>query len=244
MSDLPNISYCTGTGQRIDRQPLSAFANRAGTRDISSVRLPASFKGQKHKPGYQWMSSSNTLVAYESRLEMFTLLHLDLNPAITLVVSQPFTLHYLSSAKEYKHTPDFLAYYDNGDLEVIDVKPRQFAKSEHNQRDFKACEAASIEMGWTHSIRSELQAVFLSNLRWLGGYRRKPPYFDEYVPQIMKFATSGLTVEKLVQAIDAPACLIRPILFFLIWKGVLSAELYQRLNNSTVIQISTGCEFR
>ena len=60
--DMLEVTYLTRDGKMLHRQALSHFAARALSRDIQSVRLPVSYKGQKHLPGlsldgvYEWAS--------------------------------------------------------------------------------------------------------------------------------------------------------------------------------------------
>jgi len=181
----------------------------------------------------------DALVAYESRLEMITLLQLDFNKAIRHVLSQPFVLHYHAKNKMYSHTPDFLAIYDNGAAEVINVKPQKFIHAERNRRAFSACKDAAIEMGWAYSTRCEIQPVFMRNLKWLGGYRRAPVGLREYAPLLIEIAKERISIGEAIKAVGGMAPLIRPVLFHLLWTGVLEVDLYTRMTDSALLNIST-----
>ena len=206
------ITYKTRSGRSFHRHTPRQFATRALTRDIQSVRLPVSYKHQKHLPGYFWMSSMNELVAYESRLEMMTLLQLDFNRSIRHVVSQPFVLHYYANSRIYRHTPDFLAIYENGAAEVINVKPRRFINADANRRAFSACKDAAIEMGWAYSTRCEIDTVLLNNLKWLGGYRRAPVGLSEYGPKLVELASMPITIGEVAKAVGGLSAVVRPVL--------------------------------
>lgn len=67
---LLGITYKTGAGRLLAQHRPQQFIARALDDDIQAVRLPTAYKGQRHLPGYLWMSRMNALVAYESRLEM------------------------------------------------------------------------------------------------------------------------------------------------------------------------------
>lgn len=140
------ITYKTGAGKLLSQHKPRQFMARALNDDIQAVRLPTAYKGQRHLPGYQWMSRMNALVAYESRLEMTILLQLDFNKAVAHVTSQPFVLHYEHETKFYRHTPDFFVRYGDGNGEVVNVKPRQFVQKEQNVRAFEACRGAAAEL--------------------------------------------------------------------------------------------------
>lgn len=235
--ELLGVTYRNETGVLFSRQPLAIFAIRANLQQISPVRMPASYKGQHHLPGYLWMSKTNSLIAYESRLEMVVLLHLDSQKDVLGVIPQPFQLHYKSNDRVYRHTPDFLVYFENGNAEVINVKPKQFVATERNVRAFSACEEAANEMGWTYTTRSELDPVFLANIRWLGGFRRKPPYFEQYAPLLVNGAVDCPSIEKLINDVGGPPSLIRPVLFFLIWQHIICVDLYKRFTNLTIVSL-------
>jgi len=222
----------------IHRHKLQQFVDRALAREIQSVRLPVSYKNQKHLPGYFWMSCMNELVAYESRLEMMHLLHLDFNKAVRYVVSQPFALHYHSNNKIYRHTPDFLAIYGNGAAEIINVKPRQFIHLERNRRSFSACKDAAIEMGWAYSTRSEIEPIFLRNLKWLSGYRRPPVGLLDYAPKLIKLATDTISIRNSIKEIGGLASIVRPVLFHLLWTGVLEVDLHTRMTDNAILSSS------
>ncbi len=229
------ISYKISSGEMLHRHKLRHFAIRALARDIESVRLPVSYKGQKHFPGYFWMSCMNALVAYESRLEMTILLQLDFNKAVRHVVSQPFVLHYEANNRLYRHTPDFLAIYENGAAEVINVKPRQFINAERNRLAFTACKNASIEMGWAYSTRSEIDTVLLRNLKWLGGYRRPPVALAEYRQQLMNATGESISINKVIKAVEGLSAVVRPVLFHLLWSGDIQADLRSRMTDETLV---------
>jgi hypothetical protein len=232
------VTYKTNLGKVLHKHKPQQFAARALTRDIQSIRLPNSYKNQKHLPGYFWMSRMKDLVAYESRLEMIILLQLDFNKSVRHVVSQPFVLHYQENNRIYRHTPDFLAVYDNGAAEVINVKPRQFIHLERNRRAFSACKDAAIQMGWAYSTRCEIEPVFLRNLKWLGGYRRPPVGLCKYGPQLINAVSEPVPIGKAIKAVDGSPIMIRPVLFHLLWTGILEGDLYSRMTDNTLLNVS------
>jgi hypothetical protein len=231
------VTYKTGTGRLLSWQKPSQFVARALDDDIQAVRLPTSYKGQRHLPGYLWMSRMNALVAYESRLEMTILLQLDFNKAVANVVSQPFVLHYLSESNTHHHTPDFFVRYSDGNGEVVNVKPRQFVKKPKNVRDFEACQTAAIEMGCAYSTRSELDTSYLANLGWLAGYRRPPAELTTYGEAIINAAMDPIPIQAVFARIEASPTLIRPILFHMLWTGWLATDLHTRLTRESPVWV-------
>jgi hypothetical protein len=233
------ISYKTGAGRLLTQHQPRQFIARALDDDIQAVRIPTAYKGQQHLPGYQWMSRMNRLVAYESRLEMTILLQLDFNKAVAHVVSQPFVLHYQDETKIFRHTPDFFVRYGDGNGEVINVKPRQYVQKEKNVRAFEACRSAAVEMGCAYSTRSELETIYLSNLRWLAGYRRPPAGLATYVEQIVDAVDGPTPIQTVLARAGGSSVLTQPALYHLLWTGWLAADLYKRLSKHSLVWMAT-----
>lgn len=232
------ITYKTGAGRLLTQHKPRQFITRALDDDIQAVRLPTAYKGQRHLPGYQWMSRMNALVAYESRLEMTILLQLDFNKAVSHVTSQPFVLHYQHETKIYRHTPDFFVRYSDGNGEVVNVKPRQFVQREKNVRAFEACRSAAIEMGCAYSTRSELEAIYLANLGWLAGYRRPPAGLEIYVESIVNAIEGQTPIQEVLARVEANTALAQPVLYHLLWTGWLASDLYKRLSKQSLVWVS------
>jgi hypothetical protein len=232
------ITYKTGTGKLLTQHKPRQFVARALEDDIQAVRLPTAYKGQRHLPGYQWMSRMNALVAYESRLEMTILLQLDFNKAVAHVTSQPFVLHYQYETKIYRHTPDFFIRYNDGNGEVVNVKPRQFVQREKNVRAFEACRGAAIEMGCAYSTRSELETIYLANLGWLAGYRRPPACLEIYVESIVNAIDGPTPIQEVLARVEANSALTQPVFYHLLWTGWLATDLYKRLSKQSLVWVS------
>lgn len=232
------ITYKTGAGRLLIQHEPRQYIARALDDDIQAVRLPTAYKGQRHLPGYQWMSRMKALVAYESRLEMTILLQLDFNKAVAHVTSQPFVLHYQHETKMYRHTPDFFVRYSDGNCEVVNVKPKKFVQKEKNVLAFEACRAAAIEMGCAYSTRSELDAIYLANLKWLAGYRRPPAGLTVYVESIVNAIDGPTQVQEVLAQVEGNSVLTRPVLYHLLWTGWLATDLYKRLSNQSLVWIS------
>jgi hypothetical protein len=234
------ITYKIGTGKLLSRHKPCQFIERALADDIQAVRLPAFYKGQRHLPGYLWVSRMNALVAYESRLEMTILLQLDFDKAVANIVSQPFVLHYLSESGHHHHTPDFFVRYADGNGEVVNVKPRQFINKPKNARNFEVCRTAAIEMGCAYSTRSELDPTYLANLGWLAGYRRPPAGLTNYGESIINAASDPVPLQAVIARVEGSAALIRPVLFHMLWIGLLATDLYSRLSGQSLVWVPTS----
>jgi hypothetical protein len=118
------------------------------------VRRFTSRKGQRHLSGLWWSATTGGHVGFESRLERDDVLHLDFDPSVVGIASQPFWLHWTAEAgKPVSHTPDFFARRTDGSAVVVDCRPverrrpRDVAKFEVTAR---ACALA----GWEYRLRS------------------------------------------------------------------------------------------
>lgn len=229
------VTYMTGSGTVMHRREPVHFMRRARAGDIQAIRIPASYKGQQHLPGYFWMSCMNALVSYESRLEMTVLMQLDFNKAVHSVVAQPFTVHYPYNNKRYRHTPDFFVRYVDGNGEILNVKPQKYLNKEGNIRDFHAAEAVSHEMGFRYSTRSELNPVLLANLSWLAGYRRAVAGLHDFGQQVIDAALDPTPIQQIIHSVNGAVALTRPVLFHLLWKGILATDLYNRMTDQTLV---------
>ena len=96
------------------------------------VRRPVSYQGQPNYPGYYWFSQLKNLVPYESRLEMFTLLDIDFSACVRGILTQPLLFQFNNAGTTYKHIPDLLVTHTNGNIELIDVKPKKYLNTEQN----------------------------------------------------------------------------------------------------------------
>lgn len=238
--EIIGITYKTATGQTFHRHQPSYFIAHALSDDIQAVRLPSSYKDQKSHPGYFWMSRMQSMISYESRLEMTILMQLDFNKSVSHVVAQPFVVHYFHEKRIYRHTPDFFVRYENGASEVINVKPRQFLRTEKNLRDFSACKIAANQMGCAYSNRCEIDSVLLGNLSWLAGYRRPPAGLEEHQWSLLARAKQPITIEAAIAAMPTLSAISRPILFHLLWIGKLDVDLYERFTDQTIVMVGAG----
>ncbi len=233
------LTYQNSKGNINHKQKLSDI-ERDQVRNFRQIRKIEAYKGQKHMPGFYYMRAMRELVAYESRLEMVTLLQLDYNPSTSWVISQPFILHYIVGKTEYTHVPDYLSITETDDVTVIDVKPKKFVNDKENQRAFEATASACSSAGWTYSVQSEPHLLFLENLRWLAGFRRHSPIIDLYAETLIETCQAkALPLRELVSSVGHPA-VVRPILFHLLFHRSLWINMYAQFTNGSIIDLPRG----
>lgn len=203
-------------------------------------RHPPSYKGMTHMPGLYWFSRTGQHVTYESRLELAILLQLDFNPTVTQVLSQPFVLHYKHDRSVRRHIPDFLVWHADGRMTVIDVKLKRALKHDKHLIAFNATQQACDLRGFQYSVQSEPALPFLDNLKWLAGYRTPPPLLDLHGPALVEaVGAAPLRLHDLVLRVG-PKFEVRPVLFHLLWSGLLDANLQRPLRDNTLIDLPKG----
>lgn len=203
------------------------------------VRKPAAYKKQRHLPGYYFFSTTGRHVLYESRLEMSVLMTLDFDPQVVGVSAQPFRLLWREDRKDRSHVPDFFAKLSDGRELVVDVKMGSAAARPKNQRVFEITADACSKVGWSHKVDTGPEEPFLSNLKWLAGFRREPATsdFDRCAREIIDLCSEKpRTITYLVHHVGH-ATSVRPILFHLLWKGIVETSLAAHLSDCSVISL-------
>ena len=206
-------------------------------REFFKIRKIKVYKGQKHMPGHLYMTKTDSLIAYESRLEMFVLMQLDFNPATVFVVSQPSILHVADGEDGFEHFPDFLVVSAAEEVTVVDVKPKELTDTAKNARNFKATAAACELAGWNYAVQSEPDRLFIESLQWLAGYRRHLPTVDVYAEKLIEACEEKpLPLQELVSKVG-PSALVRPVLFHLLWHRLLEVDMHAQLNNESPVDL-------
>ncbi len=205
--------------------------------EYQPVRKPAAYKKQRHLSGYYFFSTTGRHVLYESRLEMFVLMTLDFEPHVVGVSAQPFKLWYRRDRKDRSHVPDFFAKLSDGQELVVDVKQEAVAKRPRNQQVFKITAHACSQAGWQYKVDSGPKEPYLSNIKWLAGFRRMPANkdFEHYAEAIVDLCTERpRSISYLTESIG-PSASVRPVLFHLMWKQIVTTPLDTRLTNESLI---------
>jgi hypothetical protein len=230
------ISVTLASAERVRRREIALLAAYDRS-DLRPCRKPGVHRTQKHIPGYFWISQLNELMWYESRLEMFSLKQLDFTQKITAILPQPFVLHYHADEKKRTHTPDYLLWLEGNQRLLVNVKPRKYLDKPLNQRSFNACKQLAESLGWGYQTMSEPNPIFLANLNWLAGYRRIPADFSKYATLLIEKAVRRQTIQELLTDLG-PESLVRPVLFFLMWKKQLEFDVQTLLSNNSEVWLA------
>lgn len=197
-------------------------------------RRPPSYRKQKNLPGLYWFETTGRHVIYESLLEMSVLQMLDFDPDVVAVTAQPFQMLLPLGPKPKRYVPDYFVRLLSGHGRVVEVKPSKFAETSKLRRVLSAARKVCAEVGWDYEVATEFEAVTIANVGWLAGYRRKPLMLEDFADPLIEAAKSGVALDNLLKVFDHEA-LVRPILFHLLWKHVLKADLTVPLSGSTIV---------
>jgi len=189
---------------------------------VLPVRGFSSFKGQRNFSGWWWLATTGEHVGFESWLERDQLMMLDFDRDVVAVSSQPFWLSWRDGARRRRHAPDYFARSADGSALVMDVRPDDRIPSEDAEA-FAVTAAACELVGWRYLRVGAVDAVFAANVRWLAGYRHRRFGVGERAELLRGvFATPRPLAEGVAVAGDGLALL--PVLFHLLWSGVLVTD--------------------
>jgi hypothetical protein len=182
-------------------------------------------------------------VGYESWLERDHAMRLDADSDVVGYASQPFCLSWSDEAGVRRHTPDFFARRADGTGLVIDVRADDRI-GPADAEAFAMTAAACEQVGWVFERVGELPPVFAANLRWLARYRHRRCARREVAERLRKvFARPVPLLAGTVEVGDALGVL--PVLYHLLWRGVLAADLDAALLGvGTVVRLAGDGETR
>jgi hypothetical protein len=196
-------------------------------------------RGQGHLPGLWWSVTTGSHVGYESWLERDHVMLLDFDPLVVSIAAQPFWLRWRDGGgRSRRHAPDLFARMADGSGVVIDVRP----DDRIGQRDAEAFEAtgSACELaGWGFRRVGVPDPVLAANVAWLARYRHPRCGSPGLACLLMKiFAAPVPLMSGAVAAGDPMAVL--PVLFHLMWKHALVADLAVRLTAETLVGVSAA----
>jgi hypothetical protein len=217
------------------RLPLSKVAE-VSFEDAAPVREFPSYRGQRHFPGRYWAASMTRHVGFESWLERDHAILLDFDPDVQAFASQPFWLHWRNAAgaRVRTHAPDYFARLVDGAGLVIDCRPADRV-DERSAVAFAATRRGCELVGWGYRLVGEIDPVRVVNLRWLAGYRHG------------RYGGGPAAAEAVRSAFWNPAPLaaqaaelgdpiaVLPMVFHLLWQGLLTADLSRPLSDHTLV---------
>jgi len=231
-----SVVDASGVGRE---EPLAGCWNTAFEQVLPVRRFP-SFKGQRNFPGWWWSCKTGRHVGHESWLERDHAMLLDFDEQVVAFSSQPFRLSWPDEAGWRSHVPDFFARLADGSGMVLDIRADDRIEPSDAEA-FAATRDACTEVGWSFRRVGVVDPVFLGNVRWLSRYRhprcgRRHEVADHLVEA---FAEPAPLLEGAGRVGDPLGVL--PVLYHLIWRGVLRADLDSAvLSSSSVVVARDG----
>jgi hypothetical protein len=210
-----------GTGRRRESLPVCA-----GERFEDGVPVrPFRFgKGLASFAGWWWMASTGRHVGFESWLERDHLMLLDFGPDVTAVSSQPFWLRWQGEdGRDRRHAPDFFVRLADGAGVVVDIRPDDRIP-EKDAEVFAVTAAACSAAGWEFRRRGEVDPVLVANVRWLSRYRHARCLVPEIAESLVEVFTEARGMFDGATAVGERLRVL-PVLFHLMWRGWLVANL-------------------
>jgi hypothetical protein len=190
-------------------------------------------RGQRHRPGLQFMMSTGLHHGFESLEEARVLLALDFAEAVTRVVCQPFRLRFTTADGAGEHIPDVLAVAADG-VWLIDVRPAARI-GEPDRVKFAASAEVALACGWRYLVVAGWRAHVMATLDTLSSQRR--PLAD---PLCLQEALLGAVSRGTRSFGDLAAGTIAPPvaraqLLHLLWHRRLSIDLARPLTDATLV---------
>ncbi len=202
------------------------------TVDSDPIRWFSWQRGQRHRPGLQFLVSTGRHHGTESLEEARLLLALDFAGDLVDVVSQPLRLRFGTAGKCRSHTPDFLAVTRSG-IWLIDVRPEELI-TEEARESFAAAAEVALACGWHYVVAARWREHVTSALDVLSSRRR--PLSDPLGlrPALLASARQGLTFGELAAASFCEP-VARAQLLHLIWHRRLGVDLAEPLADRSVV---------
>jgi len=204
---------------------------------VAPVRAFPSFKRQRHFPGLWWSATMGRHVGYESWLERDQLMLLDFDPDVVGIASQPFWLFWTDASRDggraRSHAPDYFVRQRDGTAVVLDVRPDERIKP-RDAAAFEITAAACARVGWSYRRLGAPEPVLVANVRWLAGYRHPRHGLGEVVVALRAAFAEPAALMDGAEAVGDPIAVL-PVLFHLLWRQQLAADLSRPLDAGTVV---------
>ncbi|WP_231584699.1 TnsA-like heteromeric transposase endonuclease subunit [Mycobacterium haemophilum] len=233
--DTAEVSWITAEGVP-QRLPLDQAAV-VTFEDGLPVRRFTTRKSQRHLSGRWWCATTNGHVGFESWLERDHVMLLDFDPAVVGVAAQPFWLSWSdASGSKVRHAPDYFARRGDGSAVVVDCRPIE-RRRDGDRAKFEATRRVCAQLGWEYRLVGAAEPTLVGNMRWLAGYRH-PRHDHRQVAGLLVdvFATPSRLMDGAARVGDPIAVL--PVLFHLLWRQTLSADLARPLSEMSVIAVA------
>jgi hypothetical protein len=186
-------------------------------------------------PGRWFSTTAARFLEYESLLERDWMLLMDFDREVEWICEQPLRLRYVSDGRPVSHVPDLLVWRQ-GAPELCDVKSEERLDDPTFRAQVEATGLACAEAGVGYRVLSEPDQQLLANVRWLAGFRERPPDLDgERARMLSRLAAASCTIAKLVSGAREPM-LARPVLMSLLWAGDALIDVSVPIGEDSVVR--------
>ena len=220
------------------REPL-ASCSAVAFEESRAVRTFRSFRGQRNWPGLWWSATAGAHVGFESWLERDHAMMLDFDSTVVGFAPQPFWLFFAEAGgSPRRHAPDWFARLVDGRGLVIDCRPDGRIKAK-DAVVFEATRVACEQVGWRYRRVGAVDPVLAGNVRWLAGYRHPRHGVAGVVQQVLAAFAGPGRLSAAAATVGDPVAVL-PVVFHLMWKQVLTADLSVRLGMDTLVWAAPG----
>ncbi|MFH9478149.1 TnsA-like heteromeric transposase endonuclease subunit [Streptomyces anulatus] len=206
---------------------------------VSPVRSFRWAKGGESFAGWYYAATTGTHVGYESWLERDRLILLDADPESMGMASQPLWLHWHDGTRKRRHAPDHFVRLTDGRGRVVDVRAGDRI-DEAAAESFEVTARACGAVGWEFTRVGVPDPILMANMRWLSRYRRRRCGSRQDIAELLT-AVFDEPVPLRAGAVEAgDPLVVLPVLFHLLWSGVLEADVTGRLPGSDSLVHTAG----
>ena len=230
--DMWSVSW--RAGQRAESRSVRELT-RMPLAGADPIRAFSWRRGQRHRPGLEYLVSTGRHHGFESMEEARTLLALDFAGGLVDVVSQPLRLRFGAGGKQREHTPDFLAVTRSGTW-LIDVRPGHLIKDQ-DAESFAATAELALACGWRYTVVGRWRDNVLTAVDTVSSQRR--PLSDPLAlrPALLAAAAGGRTFGELAAATRCPP-VARAQLLHLLWHRRLGIDMSRPLGDSSAVRLT------
>ncbi|MEO8220306.1 MAG: TnsA-like heteromeric transposase endonuclease subunit [Specibacter sp.] len=207
------------------------------------VRKPPTYRGQRNYPGLFWSATTRSFLIYESLLELDYLWLADFYPAVDWIATQPFELSGRFGGRDHRHVPDVMLRSQHGRILIVDVKPKSRLENAEIAAVFDWTGDVCAQHGWDYEVWSGASEILLRNIKLLA-CARLPIYFDRQIAnRVIDACVEPRAFTDIIRVSSASAAeerIVRPVVFHLLWRGILTVDLEFPITESTCLTARRG----
>lgn len=104
---------------------------------------------------------------------------------------------------------------------------------------FEPKERACRVIGWSYQVAGAVEPVLWANIRWLASYRHPRHMASRSVEHLLGVFARPPPVRRGVERVGDPIAVL-PVVFHLLWCGVLVADLSMVLGEAALVSVAEG----